>query len=112
MKRGGPLKRKTWMRKVRKEPRKAEPTPAEKLIARQHCFERAQGRCELRISAECRGDRTTGFKGGHLHHEHAKRRFGWMESETQRHIWCCPACHALTHAGIKPVPKGEWRDTM
>ena len=93
-----PLKRKTGIRAMRPTLRRGEPTPAEKQQARIDCWTRAHGRCE-----SCSAPTPLNF--GHLHHEHSKRRFGWMESESQRHIWLCPMCHHLTHQGGKPCPK-------
>lgn len=79
---------------------------AEKEVARFACYERAEGVCEV-----C--ERSNPLSSGHLHHERAKRRWGWMESDFQRHIWLCMWCHGNAHnAGGKPVPKGEWRSTM
>jgi hypothetical protein len=96
---------------VRKSLRRGEPTPAEKQAAREACFYRAEGRCELQLCAECwgyaplDGDRGDPMTHGHLAHERSKRVHGWMESETQKHIWSCPCCHSASHnAGGKPCP--------
>lgn len=96
-------------RKFRPTLRRGEPTPAEKKSARERCFNRAGGMCELQLVAECWGfapldGDDNPMSHGHLCHEHSKRVYGWMESEKNRHNWGCPPCHAASHnAGGKPV---------
>lgn len=70
--------------------RRGEPTKAEKQMARVMCCERAGEACE---GCGC----WLPIDVGHLHHDHAKRRFGWMESDSQRHKWMCHDCHHDTH---------------
>jgi hypothetical protein len=84
------------MIRPRKTLRRGEPTPAEKQEARIRCCRRANATCE-----KC--ERFVPLGMGHLHHEHSKRRFGWMESDHQRHIWLCGDCHHDTH-NPKPCP--------
>lgn len=95
----GQLLRKTRIKPRRSTLRRGEPTKAEKEAARVHCWFRAHGCCE-----EC--GKITPLEIGHLHHEHSKRRFGWMESESQRHVWLCQEDHAKIHnAGGHPCPR-------
>lgn len=98
---------------VRSKLRRDEPTKAEKQAAREFCFNRAGGMCELQLCAECWGyaplDSYSGdpMTHGHLAHRKAKRRFGWMESKEtgQVHDWSCPPCHQAQHnADGKPCP--------
>lgn len=88
--------RRVPIRRKRPTLRRGEPSREEKAAARVKCRTRARGCCEV-----CGKLTPLGF--GHLHHEHGKRRFGWMESDQQRHVWLCPACHAWLHSGGKPV---------
>ncbi len=86
------------MIRPRKTLRRGEPTTAEKQGARVACFERAQGLCHW-----C--GRYVALEYGQLCHLKAKRRFGWMESEEQKHLWGCAKCHARSHnCNGKPVP--------
>ena len=80
----------------RKTLRRGEPTESEKQEARVKCCSRARERCQ-----KC--DVFLPIERGHLHHEHSKRRFGWMESDHQRHVWLCGDCHHDTHCP-KPWP--------
>lgn len=96
------------MIRPRKKLRRGEPTPEEKAAARIHCRERAHAMCESGESPRCLvgplpldGDV---FTRGHLAHLHGKRRFGWMESDIQKHRWFCYFCHSYEHAGKKPCP--------
>lgn len=96
------------MIRPRKTLRRGEPTPAEKQEARVRCRERTDGMCESRESPRCLhgplpldGDV---FQRGHLAHLHGKRRFGWFESEVQKHRWFCYWCHKWEHDGGNPVP--------
>lgn len=96
------------MIRPRKTLRRGEPSSAEKDKARFDCFTRAHGYCELRISPLCKvwmplhGDE---FTRGQLCHWKSKRRFGWFESEHQRHIWGCIHCHQASHnSDGKPCP--------
>jgi len=78
--------------------RRGEPTAAEKQAARVVCFTKAHGKCYW-----C--GRYVSLEEGQLCHEKAKRRFGWMESENQRHLWGCMECHSKSHnCGGKPCP--------
>jgi hypothetical protein len=98
------------MIRPRKTLRRGEPTKAEKQAAREHCYTRAGGMCQLQLVSECWGfaplDSYSGdpMTHGHLSHEKSKRRFGWQESDTNRHLWGCPVCHSAQHNGVKPCP--------
>jgi hypothetical protein len=98
------------MIRPRSKPRRGEPTKAEKQAAREFCFYRAQGFCELHLVAECRGYAPlegSEFVRGQLAHKLSKRRFGWMESEATGQVWfwSCIWCHQASHnAGGKPCP--------
>jgi hypothetical protein len=91
------------MIRPRSKLRRGEPTKQEKQDARVLCCERAGEVCE-----GC--GRYLPVWVGQLHHEHSKRRFGWMESETQRHLWLCARCHHETHnpkaCPAKPISAG------
>lgn len=76
--------------------RRGEPSKQEKQEARIACHDRAGGICE-----DC--GRWLPLELGHLHHKHSKRRFGWLESNNQRHIWLCARCHHDRHCP-KVVP--------
>jgi hypothetical protein len=97
--------------------RRGEPTKEEKQAARVFARDRAKGMCEYRTlegkeilgvtihqSPRCLGGPIP-LALGHLCHVAAKRRFGWMESDTNRHLWGCFECHMWEHSGGKPVPK-------
>lgn len=100
------LKRYKAPRRARRTLRKGEPSPAEKQAARVACCERAQGRCEMPFPHPC--PRYVSLEQGQLAHLKAKRRFGWMESEEQKHLWSCSTAHLLQHqygwSGIPPCP--------
>jgi len=92
----------TPLRKKRPGTRRGEPTPAEKQAARIACFTKAHGLCHW-----C--GRHVSLEYGQLCHLKAKRRFGWVESEEQQHLWGCAECHSRSHnCDGKPVPsKGK-----
>jgi hypothetical protein len=99
MKRPSLPPRKTPLRKFRAQPRRGQPTKAEKGDAREFAHDRAGGKCEscgIRLPLDL----------GHLAHEHAKRRFGWQESDTNSHRWYCFECHHNEH-NPKSVPAKE-----
>jgi hypothetical protein len=93
-------------RRVRRTLRRNEPSPAEKKRARELCCERAHSRCEMPFPHPCPG--YVPLETGQLAHLRGKRRFGWMESAEQRHLWSCAEGHRLQHcygwSGVKPVP--------
>lgn len=96
------------MIRPRRTLRRGEPTPAEKQDARRKCRERARGMCELQSSPDCIPGKVWPLDGellrrGELSHLKSHRRFGWMESDVQKHRWSCPACHRWEHNGGKPV---------
>ena len=98
--------KRTPLRRFRPTLRRGEPSKAEKEAARAFCCARAQSRCEIPFPHPCPG--YVPLEYGQLAHFKAKRRWGWMESEHQRHLWACEVGHRLQHAygwsGIKPVP--------
>jgi hypothetical protein len=103
-----PLVRKTRLRPVRSTPRRNEPSPAMIACLRAEVYQRAGGRCELRLSPSCiQGvlpyTSDSMFTHGHLVHLHARRRFGWDLDNLR---WGCWQCHLIElHQGGKPCPK-------
>mgnify|MGYP001592753078 FL=1 len=96
MKRSGPIKRYTPVRKKRLKPRRGQPTAQEKAAIRQQVYNECGGRCELNLGDGCMkgvlpfdGDV---FHRWHLVHKKSKRRFGWA-----RENLCggCPWCHLV-----------------
>jgi hypothetical protein len=94
------------IRKRRPKPRRGEPTPAEKAEVRRQAYERAQGRCELRLDDRCQGavpwDGEV-FVRAHLVHLRARRIHGWSLSNV-----CigCYHCHIeLAHTKGVRLPK-------
>ena len=115
MKRSGPIKRKTPLkrgappRKRRATPRRGELTPQEKAEIRQRVYDECGGRCELNLGDGCmkgvlpyEGDV---FQRWHLVHKKSKRRFGWS-----RENLCggCPWCHLIAvHTKGMKIPDAE-----
>jgi hypothetical protein len=106
MKRSGPIKRYTPVRKKRPGTRRGQPTPEEVKAVRLAVFERAKGKCELNLIPECikgvlpfEGD--SPWDHGHLVHIHAKRRFGTTVDGCK---WGCWKCHlvGVHQKGLKP----------
>jgi hypothetical protein len=86
------IKRRTPIRKKRPgPPRRGQPTNEEKAAERNRIYERCGGRCELRneFGLPLSPKHILGilpsigsvFERWHLVHLHAKRRFGWRESD-------------------------------
>lgn len=106
------LQRRTPMKCFRAQLRRGEPTVDEKEAARVIAFSRAKGMCQLKRPG-CLGyaplnDIDDCGHQGQLAHERGKRRFGWMESEDQQHLWSCWWCHQLSHnCNGKPLPPKE-----
>lgn len=102
------IQRKSWLKRSappRKKrpgpPRRGEPTSEEKGITRLAVYERAHGKCELRLHKDCSRDRILPFEGdvftrAHLVHLLSKRRFGWREGNGQAHLLGCPNCHLIS----------------
>lgn len=89
--------------------RRNEPTRADKQAARITCYSRARAFCQLHLSPKCLVGPLP-FDGpvmarAHLCHTKSKRRYGWMESDVQKHLLSCFFCHieAQHNAGGKPV---------
>lgn len=99
--------KRTPVRKVRSEPRRGEPTDAEKTAIRDQVYEETGGRCELNLSPRHQPQvlpkEGSIFERWHLVHRKAKRVHGWG-----RENLCggCYACHieCLHNAGGKPCP--------
>jgi len=100
------MKRYKPLQRVRKSLRRGEPSKAEKMAARAFCCERAHGLCEMPFPHPC--PKYVPLELGQLAHLRGKRRFGWFESEKQKHLWSCAEGHRLQHCygwtGIKPCP--------
>lgn len=98
-----------------RKPRRGQPTKGEKATERQRVYERSGGMCELRddkgeplherhLSGVLLPDGGVVW-GWHLVHLHAKRRFGWRESDGNTLLGGCFWCHivAMHEQGKKPV---------
>lgn len=121
MKRSGPIKRHTPVRKRRATPRRGEPTAEEKDTERRRVYARCAGRCELRgedgkplhidhVHGLLPSDGQTPWDHWHLVHLHSKRRFGWTEAQGNTLLGGCPPCHLIgMHVlGLKPKdPRGS-----
>ena len=106
-----PLKRSAPPRKRRPGTRRGQPTKEEKGRIRLAVYERAQGRCELRLHKDCSGERVLPWGGdvfhrAHLVHLHGKRRFGWTEADGNTLLIGCYWCHIVSQhsQGIAIVP--------
>lgn len=112
MKRSGPIKRYTPVRRKRPGTRRGEPTLEEKSAIRMNVYSDTGGLCMLRKEDGTIFDKRhipgvlppdgDVFERWHLVHIKAKRRFGWgRENLTGGCYWC----HAASHnAGGKPCP--------
>jgi hypothetical protein len=97
MKRSGPIKRYTPVRKKIPGTRRGQLTPEEMQAVRLAVYERAGGRCELHLMPDCiQGilpfEGETPWNHGHLVHIHAKRRFGTTVDGCR---WGCWKCHLV-----------------
>lgn len=88
-----PIKRRTPLRQRRARPRRGEPTKDEKAALRRFVYERAGGKCELRLKG-CKGGVLPWdgdvFERCHLVHLRARRRFG---TKTDGCCLGCFSCH-------------------
>jgi hypothetical protein len=100
------------MIRPRRTLRRNEPSKAEKQAARELCFQRAGGMCQLQLVQECWGfaplDSYSGdpMTHGHLSHRRNKSVYGWQENDEkgQFHDWSCPPCHITGKHNPKPCP--------
>ena len=97
--------RRTPIRKVRPGTRRGQATPAEVRSIREQVYERAGGRCELKLVPECIPG-VLPFDGpimgrGHLCHIGAKRRHGTTVAGSK---WGCWPCHLIGLHNPKPCP--------
>lgn len=99
-----PLKRYGPVRKRRPTARRGEPTASDKATLRRFVYERAGGKCELRLKG-CKGGVLPWdgevFVRCHLVHLRARRRFGWGENNL---ALGCAQCHRLVHDGKAKLP--------
>jgi 5-methylcytosine-specific restriction endonuclease McrA len=87
----------TPLRRKRSKPRRGEPTREEKLALRQAVYERAQGKCELRLHKGCSRDRILPWDGevlfrAHLVHLKSRGSGGKWTMENCR--LGCANCHS------------------
>lgn len=99
MKRSGPIRRYTPVRRKRATPRRGEPTREEKAAIRKAVYERAGGCCELNLGPKCikgvlplDGDV---FERAHLVHVRSRGAGGTWEMSNLR--LGCPQCHLGYH---------------
>ncbi len=99
MKRSGPIKRYTPVKKRRAKPRRGEPTAQEKSAIRASVYARSGGLCELHLGPKCvRG--VLPFEGGvferaHLVHVRSRGAGGTWEMDNLK--LGCPQCHLGYH---------------
>ena len=91
------LIRRTPIRKRRPGTRRGQPTAAEKSAVRLKVYERAGGKCELRLLPDCiKGvlawDGPTPWSHGHLVHVRSRALGGWGEDNLR---WGCWRCHLV-----------------
>ena len=90
------IKRSAPPRKRRSKPRRGQPTREEKSSLRLAVYERAGGRCEIRLHKDCSGDRILPYDGevlfrAHLVHLKSRGAGGKWTMENCR-LGCAP-CH-------------------
>jgi 5-methylcytosine-specific restriction endonuclease McrA len=90
------IKRSAPPRKRRSRPRRGQPTRQEKASLRLAVYERAGGRCELRMHKDCSGDQILPYDGevlfrAHLVHLKSRGAGGKWTMENCR-LGCAP-CH-------------------
>ena len=101
------MKPRTPIRKRRPGTRRGELTAAEKEAVRRMAFDRARGRCELRIDSTCQcgplpWDGPLRVRG-HLVHLQNKRMWGWNSDNV---CLGCARCHLdLMHVRGIQMPK-------
>lgn len=94
-----PLKRKTWMRKVRKEPRPGRLKGEDMTELRQFVYDRDKGLC-----AGC--GKWVSFTDCHLAHIRNKRMWGDNpENAHIKHFYC----HIVLEHNPKACPPADWR---
>jgi len=91
---------------IRKKLRRGQPNADEKEALRLAVYERARGRCELKLSSSCKDiplawDGPDPWSHGHLVHLKAKRRYGWGLDNL---AWGCAHCHLVELHNPKPCP--------
>lgn len=96
MKRSGPIKRYTPVRKKRATPRRGQPTAIFKQALRIAVRERANGTCQIRLHKQCWGNKVLPLDGdvferGHLVHLKSVGSGGLWDMKNC--IWGCPPCH-------------------
>lgn len=100
-----PIHRHTPLRRKRPTPRRGEPTDDDKAALRRFVYDRAGGKCELRLKG-CYGGVLPWdgdvFERAHLVHLRARRRFGW-NPETNLALGCA-WCHMCAHSGKAKLP--------
>jgi 5-methylcytosine-specific restriction endonuclease McrA len=67
---------------------------------RRECYERDEGICQLRLSANCW--RSASWEHGHMHHKRHRSLGG--KDVLENVAWSCPPCHAAHHVPEKVVP--------
>lgn len=99
-----PLKRKTWMRKVRKEPRPGRLKGEDMTELREAVWARDGGLC-------CFCGKPVDFVRGEMAHLRNKRM--WQDHIDNIKGPSHKKCHEDSHnCGGKPLPRGEWRRTL
>ena len=104
--------KRTPINKVRSNPRRGEPTKAEKAVIRHDVYEDTGGRCMLHLHPECRVGRLpefgeTPWDHWHLVHIRNKRMWGWERSNLTGgcHLCHLVVLHIYGPSGVKPVPR-------
>ena len=110
------LKRSVPPKKRRSKPRRGQPTKDEKAAIRLAVYERARGRCELRLHKDCTRDRVLPWDGdvferGHLVHLKSRGAGGGWDMANL--MLGCPACHlgSMHSEGKKPTLCEDCRRT-
>ena len=101
------LKRSGPPRKRRPGTRRGQPTKEEKARIRLQVYERADGRCELRLHKDCSGERVLPWGGDvfeRAHLVHLKSRGAGGMWEASNLVIGCFACHigSMHIEGRKP----------
>ena len=105
--RNKPLRRYAPPRKKRPGVRRGQPTNEEKSALRLAVYQRAGGKCELRLHKQCSGERVLPYEGevlfrAHLVHLHSRGAGGKWTMENCK--IGCAACHngSMHTGGKKP----------
>lgn len=100
--------RRTPIRRKRSKPRRGKDTDEVKAEVRHAVYERAQGRCELRLVPECSKDRILPESGvtpwDHAHACHVKSAGAGGRWTMDNILLGCHACHLVGLHNPKPVP--------